>query len=59
MITEEPFGVYPYLWVSQEMLVTPGRRKSKGGKSNLIREEEKDYLVRAMCNVHLGRIFFS
>ncbi|KAH3682766.1 hypothetical protein WICPIJ_006225 [Wickerhamomyces pijperi] len=33
MITDEPLGANPYLWVSQEMEVTPGTRKSKGGST--------------------------
>ena len=33
-ITDDPLGANPYLWVSAEILVTPGTRKSKGSKAN-------------------------
>ena len=31
--TDVPFNAYPYLWVSAEIDVTPGTRKSKTGMS--------------------------
>ena len=31
--TEVPFSAYPYLWVSAEIEVTPGTRKSNSGMS--------------------------
>ena len=34
MMTLLPFGAYPNLCVSAEMLVTPGRRKSNGSSSS-------------------------
>ena len=34
VIVDAPFGARPYLWISAEMLVTPGTRKSQSGMSS-------------------------
>ena len=39
-MTELPLGAKPYLWVSQLMLVTPLRRKSKSSDSKPARERK-------------------